>query len=74
MDVGAGSDVHIAAARLNGGHRKKQRNVIAKKLGGAFMRLPAFWPAARSAAPASVIQLRLVLEDRAGGVVDLVAV
>ena len=38
------------------------------------MRLPAFWPAARSAAPASVIQLRLVLEDRAGGVVDLVAV
>lgn len=38
------------------------------------MRLPAFCPAAASAAPASVVYLRLVLEDRAGGGVDLVAV
>ena len=38
------------------------------------MRLPAFCPAAASAAPASLVYLRLVLEDRAGGGVDLVAV
>ncbi len=29
-DAGVESDVHIVAARLNGGHRKKQKNVIAK--------------------------------------------
>ena len=38
------------------------------------MRLPAFCPAAASAAPASVVYLRLVLENYAGGGVDLVAV
>lgn len=38
------------------------------------MHLPAFCPAAASAAPASVVYLRLVLENYAGGGVDLVAV